>query len=120
MWKWCNIDEWGIRWLRDNPNTLVALDRGCLADLARRYKLLRARPLGRTKFGLHVEEYREDCKERSLHVREFDDHLEIHTDYWNPDWSAWAFVRHLFADTDLFQIIFTVAATTLALRYVVS
>ncbi len=116
VWKWSTIDPSGVEWLRRNPNTLVVLDRSWLDPLRRQLDLRPARPLARTKFGDHLQEYREHRMERSLHVREFPDRLEIHADAWNPDWSVAAFFWHLAEDTPLLQIGLVVAATAAALR----
>jgi hypothetical protein len=116
VWKWSSIDASGVEWLRRNPNTVVTLDRSWLDPLRSQLDLRAAQLLGRTKFGWHLNEYRESREERSLHVREFPDHLEVHADAWNPDWSAPAFLWHLAEDTPALQIGLFAALTTVALR----
>lgn len=98
MMEWTWIDESRIRWLRGNLGRIVRLDLRWLPDLMRLLDLRVAAPLGRTKFGAHREEYRERRKWLSIHVREFDDRLEIHADKLNPDWGALSFVGHVFSD----------------------
>jgi hypothetical protein len=112
---WNRVDGSSVEWLRRNPNTFVSLDLSWLEILLRQFDLREARPLCRTKFGWHVREYREHREDRALHVREFEDHLEIHTDWWNPDWSLEAFFLHLLHDTPVPHIgaIVTLAAAAL-------
>ena len=120
MWKWSSIDATGIEWLRDHPDTIISLDRSW-ADWLRRQ--LDFRPAGvwaKTKFGHPIREMRELRRQQSVHIREFNDHVEIHTDAWNPDWSPATFVYHLAQETPAFQIAFAVTLTAAALRFVLS
>ena len=115
MLKWTSLDGSGVEWLRDHPNTYVRLELAWLDYLRSRFDLRVARPLGRTKFGRHIEEYREHREDRALHVRQFADHLVIHTDWWNPDWSWAAFFRHLVRDTPVPHIGLAIGLAGLAL-----
>ena len=95
-WRW--IDGQGVRWLREHPGEIVRLDRCWLPYLLKALDLRVAEPLARTKLGQHLEEYRESRKWYSIHLREFETHLEIHADKLNPDWDVLSFVGHFFAD----------------------
>jgi len=116
--QWNRLDGAGVDWLRRNPNTFVSLDLTWLDVLRQQFDLRCANALCRTKFGWHVREYRENREDRALHVREFKDHLEIHTDWWNPDWSWGAFSLHLLYDTPVPHIGAVVAMAGAALYFI--
>lgn len=82
--KWNSLDGSRVEWLRDHPTTDVRLELAGLDYLQSRFDLRVARPLGRTKFGRHVEEYREHREDRALHGRPFAAHLVIPTDWVEP------------------------------------
>ncbi|MBI2931893.1 MAG: hypothetical protein HYY16_09595 [Planctomycetes bacterium] len=98
MTRWEGIDERGIHWLREHPWRVVRLERLWLQRLKSLLDLRIATPLSRTKFGEHLQEYRERIPKLSLHVREFRGFVTVHADLWNPDWSLAYFVVHCVVD----------------------
>lgn len=108
---WNKLTPKRIEWLRKHPGHKVLIPVSVFPSLRTHVDLRVGNHMSRTVLGLHRIEYRETCRLRPLHVREFDHHYEIHADRFNPDWSVLDYVVHAVRETP--AVLFLVGAGVL-------